>query len=68
MSHHTHEAHLTGPEIRSRLGHPIIDGDAHINEFYPGFLEAIDKVGGPDFGRRYREGFLSSGTGGRCTK
>ncbi len=64
MTQHAREAHLTGPEIRARLSHPIIDGDAHINEFYPGFLEAIDKVGGPEFGRRYRQGFLSSGTGG----
>ncbi len=61
MSSH---AHVSGAEIRARLPHPIIDGDAHINEFYPGFLEAIDKVGGPEFGRRYRAGFLSSGTGG----
>src|SRR5262245_37464818 len=51
-------------EIRARLGHPIIDGDAHINEFYPGFLDYVDKVGGHEFGRRYREGFLGSGTGG----
>ena len=57
-------AHPSGAEIRARLSHPIIDGDAHINEFYPGFLEAIDKVGGPEFGRRYRAGFLASGTGG----
>ena len=41
MSHHSHPV---GSEIRGRLGHPIIDGDAHINEFYPGFLEAIDKA------------------------
>jgi hypothetical protein len=51
-------------EIRGRLDHPIIDGDAHINEFYPGFLDYVDKVGGAGFGRRYRQGFLESGTGG----
>ena len=51
-------------EIRGQLDHPIIDADAHLNEFYPGFLEYVDKVGGSDFGRRYREGFLSSATGG----
>jgi predicted TIM-barrel fold metal-dependent hydrolase len=50
--------------IRAELGHPVIDADAHINEFYPGFLDYIEKVGGGDFARRYREGFLQSGTGG----
>ena len=51
-------------EIRASLDHPIIDGDAHLNEFYPGFLDYIDKVGGAEFGRRYRAGFLSSSEGG----
>ena len=51
-------------DIRAQLGHPVIDADAHINEFYPGFLDSIEKVGGGDFARRYREGFLQSGTGG----
>jgi predicted TIM-barrel fold metal-dependent hydrolase len=51
-------------EIRAGLDHPVIDADAHINEFYPGFLEYIEKVGGGDFARRYIGGFLSSGTGG----
>lgn len=51
-------------EIRARLGHPVIDGDAHVNELYPAFLDFIDKVGGSEFGRRYRQGFLASGTGG----
>jgi len=50
--------------IRAELDHPVIDADAHINEFYPGFLDYIEKVGGGDFARRYREGFLQSGTGG----
>ena len=45
-------------DIRAQLGHPVIDADAHINEFYPGFLDSIEKVGGGDFARRYREGFL----------
>jgi predicted TIM-barrel fold metal-dependent hydrolase len=51
-------------DIRAALDHPIIDGDAHINEFYPGFLDCVEKVGGGDFAQRYRQGFLSSGTGG----
>ena len=50
--------------IRAELAHPVIDADAHINEVYPGFLDYIEKVGGGDFARRYREGFLQSGTGG----
>ena len=30
-------------EIRAGLGHPVIDADAHINEFYPGFLVDREK-------------------------
>ena len=61
MSPHAHPA---GAEIRARLAHPIIDGDAHINEFYPGFLEAIDKVGGPDSAGAIARASSRSGTGG----
>ncbi len=50
--------------IRARLGHPIIDADGHLNEFYPGFLDCVARVGGRDFAKRYREEFLRSGTGG----
>jgi predicted TIM-barrel fold metal-dependent hydrolase len=51
-------------QIRARLDHPVIDADAHINEFYPGFLDYVEKVGGADFAKRYASGFTSSGTGG----
>jgi len=50
--------------IRAELDHPIIDGDAHLTEFYPGFLEYVEKVGGGDFARRYRAGFSSDSTAG----
>ncbi|MBW2267447.1 MAG: amidohydrolase family protein [Deltaproteobacteria bacterium] len=50
--------------IRAGLDHPIIDGDAHLTEFYPGFLEYIEKVGGGDFARRYRAGFSDDRTSG----
>src|SRR6059036_3214513 len=38
--------HLTAVEIRSRLDHPIVDGDGHWVEFDPVFSERMRKVGG----------------------
>ena len=38
--------HLTATQIRSRLGHPVIDGDGHWVEFDPVFSERMRKVGG----------------------
>jgi predicted TIM-barrel fold metal-dependent hydrolase len=40
-NHRTHSA-----EIRSRLPHPVVDGDGHAIEFGPVFLEYLKKVGG----------------------
>jgi hypothetical protein len=51
-------------QIRAQLDHPIIDADAHLNEFYPGFLDCVERVGGRDFAANYRARFLGSGTGG----
>ncbi|MCH2173810.1 amidohydrolase family protein [Myxococcota bacterium] len=50
--------------IREQLDHPVVDGDGHLTEFYPGFLEYVEKVGGGDFARRYVGGFGASPTGG----
>jgi predicted TIM-barrel fold metal-dependent hydrolase len=38
--------HRTPEEIRSRLDHPVIDGDGHWVEFDPVFAERMRKVGG----------------------
>jgi predicted TIM-barrel fold metal-dependent hydrolase len=38
--------HPTATEIRSRLDHPVIDGDGHWVEFDPVFSERMRKVGG----------------------
>src|SRR5262249_59451856 len=38
--------HLTATQIRSRLDHPVIDGDGHWVEFDPVFSERMRKVGG----------------------
>jgi predicted TIM-barrel fold metal-dependent hydrolase len=43
MSAHVHP---TPTEIRSRLRHPVIDGDGHWVEFDPVFAERMRKVGG----------------------
>lgn len=58
------EASTRSARIRARLDHPIVDGDGHLTEFYPGFLEYVEKVGGGDFARRYLGGFGASPTGG----
>jgi len=38
--------HLTATQIRSRLDHPVIDGDGHWVEFDPVFSERMRKAGG----------------------
>jgi len=40
------DGHRTPAQIRSRLDHPVIDGDGHWVEFDPVFAERMRKVGG----------------------
>src|SRR4051794_13024833 len=40
-------------DIRSRISHPIIDGDGHFFEFYPVVLEYIRKEAGGDLAKRF---------------
>ena len=40
------DGHRTPVQIRSRLDHPVIDGDGHWVEFDPVFAERMRKVGG----------------------
>src|SRR5262245_2450840 len=48
--------HLTPTQVRSRLNHPVIDGDGHWVEFDPVFSERMRKVGGDKAG----DGFLAA--------
>ena len=50
------EGHPTATQIRSRLSHPVIDGDGHWVEFDPVFSERMRKVGGD----RAADGFLAA--------
>jgi predicted TIM-barrel fold metal-dependent hydrolase len=48
-------AHASPAEIRSRLNHPIIDGDGHWIEYRPVFAERMRKVAGD----KSADGFLA---------
>ena len=48
--------HPTPTQIRSRLDHPVIDGDGHWVEFDPVFSERMRKVGGD----KAADGFLAA--------
>ena len=50
------DGHQTPAQIRSRLNHPVIDGDGHWVEFDPVFSERMRKVGGD----RAADGFLAA--------
>jgi predicted TIM-barrel fold metal-dependent hydrolase len=52
----TSHGHPTAIQIRSRLSHPVIDGDGHWVEFDPVFSERMRKVGGD----LAAEGFLAA--------
>src|SRR5262249_51090131 len=54
--HMSANGHPTPTQIRSRLDHPIIDGDGHWVEFDPVFSERMRKVGGD----RAADGFLTA--------
>lgn len=42
-------------KVREKLGHPIIDSDAHTSEYDPVFLDYMARVGGRRVAERYRE-------------
>src|ERR1700724_3457677 len=39
-------AHMTPEQVRSKIDHPILDGDGHWVEYDPVFSERMRKVGG----------------------
>ncbi len=49
------EHHLSSAEIRARLGHPVIDGDGHIVEYMPTYVEYLKQVGGPSMVERFQK-------------
>ena len=42
-------------ELRAKLDHPIIDGDSHIIEFTPAFMDYLRDVGGGDAVEKFAE-------------
>ena len=44
----------TSQQIRAGLDHPIVDGDGHIVEILPVFLDYLRQAGGPRLAERYR--------------
>jgi predicted TIM-barrel fold metal-dependent hydrolase len=42
-------------EIRARLSHPVVDGDAHVIECEFAICDFLRQVAGPDMARRYEE-------------
>ncbi|MBM4197107.1 MAG: amidohydrolase [Gammaproteobacteria bacterium] len=44
-------------DIRRRIGHPVIDTDGHIIEFFPAFMDFLKQVAGPQVSGRFWQGF-----------
>ena len=42
-------------QLRARLGHPIVDADAHQIEMVPLFLDFLREVGGAKMPQRWRD-------------
>jgi len=40
-------------KIRQRLSHPIVDGDGHLVEYMPAYLDFLKEVGGKDLAERF---------------
>ena len=53
-SQHTYSPTLAVGDLRSQLGHPIIDGDGHLAEFMPWFAEILRDVGGQSVAERLK--------------
>src|ERR1700688_891536 len=50
-------------QIHSHLGHPVIDSDGHLFEFYPLFLDYVRKEGGAGIADRLTKAFSNSVVG-----
>ncbi len=51
-------------ELRAGLDHPVIDGDAHINESRFAFPDFLKQVGGPDIVERFQKAYDNGRPGG----
>jgi len=51
-------------QVRARLGHPMIDGDSHIVEYTPVFLDFLKQAGGESAIQRFAKGMGGSVFGG----
>lgn len=40
-------------QVRQKLGHPVIDGDGHTQEYHPALVEYFREVAGPKLTERY---------------
>ena len=47
-------------QIRSQLGHPVIDSDGHMIEFEPDVLDVLNSVGGKDVATKFTDGLSKS--------
>ncbi len=45
-------------QVREQLDHPVIDGDGHIQEYHPIFVEYFREVAGPALTQRYLDSRL----------
>ncbi len=50
-------------KLRSKLDHPVVDGDGHVIESMPLFFRYLAKFGGSDMPDRYREELRRRPTG-----
>ena len=48
------EHHLSSADIRKKIGHPVIDGDGHLVEYMPAYVEYLKQVAGPKMVERFQ--------------
>jgi predicted TIM-barrel fold metal-dependent hydrolase len=53
------DAERTAAQVRREIGHPVIDTDGHIIEFFPAMMDYVKKVAGPEVSGRFWKGFLA---------
>ena len=46
---------LSAPEIRDKIGHPIIDGDGHVVETPIVLLDYVKQIAGSEVAARYEK-------------
>ncbi len=49
------EHHLSSADIRKKIGHPVIDGDGHLVEYMPAYVEYLKQVAGPSMVERFQK-------------